>query len=69
VNIGLRPLTPAGGRILDELESDYGLRARERMPNGERLYVVSSGDVARHYERHLAGYDSDWSTHVVLAIH
>jgi hypothetical protein len=69
VDIGLQPLTPKGEQILDELESDYGVRAHEKPPGGERLYVISSADVASHYERHLAGYDADWPSHVTLTVH
>ena len=68
VDIGLRPLSHEGEQLLDELEADYGVRTHERLPSGERLYVINSGDVARHYERHLAGYDADWPSHVALTV-
>lgn len=69
VDIGLWPLSPKGEQILDELEADYGVRSRERLPSGERLYVIGDADVARHYERHLAGFDADWPSHVALTVH
>lgn len=69
VDISLRPLSPAGKKILDELESDYGVRARETRNGGERLYVITAPNMADHYERHLAGYNADWRSHVAIAVH
>jgi hypothetical protein len=69
VDIGLQPISPRGDQILDELQADYGSRPHETLPSGERLYVIRNADVARIYERHLAGFDADWSSHIALTIH
>ena len=54
--------------MLDDLEADYGVRSHERRPDSERLYIIRSEDAAQHYERHLAGYDADWPSHVALTV-
>jgi hypothetical protein len=68
MDLGLRALSPKGEQILDQLEADYGVRSRKRLTSGERLYVVTNAGVAHHYERHLSGFDADWTSHVELTI-
>jgi hypothetical protein len=68
VDIGLRPLSPRGEQILDQLDDEYG--KTPRLASGrERLYVISGPQVREHYERHLTGCDPNWQSHVQVTVH